>query len=252
MSYKDGDAMIRIAIVDDEKSAIESLMSNLMEIEADLDEKLQIFSYSSGSEFLKNKIRYNIVFLDIEMPGINGIEIAKEIRKNDSNVQIVYVTNYRQYWRNAYQVHAFQYIEKPYDTEIIRQVLMDYFKIINDSVNKTMSFTLDNGRKIMLPINQIIYISCGVKKRQVIVIAENNEYICKGMISDLFLELNDMNFFMPHRSHIINFDHLKYYGKDWKLVMSNDDTIPLAKGKTKEFEKYFARSLHYKVSRCMV
>ncbi len=252
MSDKGGDIMVRIAIVDDEQFAIENLMSNLIEIEADLGEKLQIFSYSNSSEFLRNRIRFNIVFLDIEMPGINGIEIAKEIRKNDSNVQIVYVTNYRQYWRNAYQVHAFQYIEKPYASGAIRQVLVDYFKTINDSANETMSFTLDNGRKIILSINQIIYISCGAKKRQVIVITENDGYICKGIISDLFLELNDINFFMPHRSHIINFDHLKNYGKDLNLVMSNDDIIPLAKGKIKEFEKYFARSLHYKVSRCMV
>lgn len=186
------------------------------------------------------------------MPEINGIEIAKKIRQIDSNVQIVYVTNYRQYWRKAYQVHAFQYIEKPYDIEVIRQVLVDYLKTINDFSNETMSFTLDTGRKIMLPINQIIYISCGAKKRQVIVITENNGYICKGIISDLFLELNDINFFMPHRSHIINFDHLKSYVKDFNLIMSNDDTIPLAKGKIKEFEKYFARSLHYKVNRRML
>ncbi len=252
MSNEDGDIIMRIAIVDDEQLAIESLKSNLIEIETELDEKLQIFSYRNGSEFLKSKIRYNMVFLDIEMPEINGIQIAKEIRKNDSNVQIVYVTYYRQYWRNAYKVHAFQYIEKPYNKKDIRQVLIDYFKTINDSANEIMNFTLDNGRRIMMPIDQIIYISCGSKKRQVIVVTEKGGYICKGIISDLFLELNDINFFMPHRSHIINFNHLKHYRKDLNLVMSNDDTIPLSRGKTEEFEKYFARSLHYKVIRCTV
>lgn len=186
--------MIRIAIVDDEQSAIDDLTEKLLKAGNNLNENLQLFSYKSGKEFLNDDIKHHLVFLDIEMPSINGIEVAKLIRKYDQNIKIVYVTNYHQYWRNAYQVHAFQYIQKPCKTKVIKQILIDYIKMTKDAVNQSVSFKLINGRKIIISYDEIIYISCASQKRHVVIVTESEDYVCKMAISDMLMTLNDLIF----------------------------------------------------------
>ena len=75
------------------------------------------------------------------------------------------------------------------------------------------------------------------------------DHICKGNISDIYDKLNSFDFFMPHRSHIINLSMVKSFKRNDKIVMINEDEIPLSKGNTEEFEKNLAKKMHEKVNR---
>lgn len=101
---------MKIAICDDEKEIRESLRNILEEYREPLE---QIDLYAGGEEFLECGKSYDLLFLDIDMKGINGIETARKIRLKDKKIKIVYVTAYKEYASQAFSVHAFGYLLKP-------------------------------------------------------------------------------------------------------------------------------------------
>lgn len=241
--------MIRIAICDDEIEIVTELSLKIDNIMKNIGEEAKIYQFINSNEMLTSHVKFNLIFLDVEMPNLNGIETAERIRISDPHVQIVYVTNYKDYMKKAYRVHAFDYIQKPIDDESIKIVISDYIKTINlDKVDIVEMISIDQ-EKLLINSNDIIYISCGHKKRTVIVITTAMDHICKGNISDIYDKLNSFDFFMPHRSHIINLSMVKSFKRNDKIVMINEDEIPLSKGNTEDFEKNLAKKMHEKVNR---
>lgn len=240
--------MIRIAICDDEIEIVTELSLKIDDIMSEIGEEVKIYQFTSSNEMLSCHIKFNLIFLDIEMPDLNGIETAEKIRVLDPHVQIVYVTNYRNYMKKAYRVHAFDYIQKPIDDSSIYLVINDYIKTISSDTIDIVELVTVDQEKLLINSNDIVYISCGHKKRTVIVITTESDYVCKGNISDIYNSLNSFDFFMPHRSHIINLSMVKSFKRNDKIVMINEDEIPLSKGNTSDFEKGLAKKMHEKVN----
>lgn len=243
-----GDNMYRIAICDGDEKTVTMISEIVSIVSEKLDEDVQIFTYTDGKEMYNSHIRFNLMFLDVELPGINGIDIARKTRLIDHRVQIVFVTDHQSYWKKAYRVHAFEFIQKPFSIIDIQHVITDYFKMMNNQKSDVLKLKKLNNVELLIPSDEVIYISCGAKKRQVIVITKDNEYVCKGVISEIYCELNNLEFFMPHRSHIINLSNIKSYKRNDKILMINDDEIPLSKGRTSEFEEKYIRLLRDRVS----
>lgn len=240
--------LLRIAVCDDEKLIVDEISQIIDNFTDDNEESIKVYKFNDGYELIKSNIKFNLIFLDIEMPEINGIELAENIRKIDSKVQIVYVTNYQNYMKKAYNVHAFDYIQKPVEREQIHRVLEDYLKIINPKETNVIELTSLDSENLLIDVDMIIDISCGHKKRTVIVITTESEYICKGKISDIYDSLNSFDFFMPHRSHIINLSMVKSFKKKEKVIMVNGDEIPLSKGNNDDFLTALARKMHEKIN----
>lgn len=245
--FKDGDIMYRIAICDGDEKTVNIISEIVSKVSAQLEEKAKIFKYTNGKEMLDSHIRFNLMFLDIDLPGMNGIDIARKIRIIDHRVQIVFVTHHQSYWKKAYRIHAFEYIQKPFRIIDIKHVIIDYFRMMNNQKSDIIKLRKLNNDELLIPSDEVIYISCGAKKRQVIVITKDSEYVCKGVINEIYSELNNFEFFMPHRSHIINLTNIKSYKRS-DILMLNDDEIPLSKGRTNEFEEKFSRMIREKIS----
>ena len=105
---------MRIAVCDDDETAV-SFLREL--IETYPKQKLCADGYSSGEDLLRSGHVYDLIFLDIDMRGIDGIETARRIRVHDRKVKIVYVTSYKEYAGRAFSVHAFGYLLKPVKQE---------------------------------------------------------------------------------------------------------------------------------------
>lgn len=106
--------MIRIAIAEDNKNDLTSLVDSIKYVERKLGFNAIIDHYDTGIKLLAQfDANYDIIFLDIEMPLLNGMELAKKIRKIDKNVMIIFVTNLAQMAVNGYEVEAFDFIVKP-------------------------------------------------------------------------------------------------------------------------------------------
>ena len=94
--------MIRIAVIDDEKEEQERLMGYYQRLREEVHEDLDIHTYLSGDEFLREQdTSFDLICLDIDMDGLDGISTAKEIRKNDEQVIIIFVTQIWRRWQSA-------------------------------------------------------------------------------------------------------------------------------------------------------
>ena len=111
--------MIKIGICDDDKNIIQKIKDYISEYKGD---KCTIESYNSGEELIENKKKFDVIFLDIDMEGIYGIETGKKIRDYDKNVKIIYVTSFTDYVNLAFKVHAFLYLNKPIQKEEIHML----------------------------------------------------------------------------------------------------------------------------------
>lgn len=244
--------MLRIAVCDDEIEIAEELSITIEKVLSEIGEKVKIYTFINSHEMLESHIRFGLIFLDVEMPGLNGIETAQKIREFDSHVQIVYVTNYHNYMKKAYRVHAFDYIQKPIEYENIQTVICDYLKMISLETNDVVEFTTEDSEKILLNANEIITISCGYRRRIVVVVTTESEYVCKGTITDIYETLDNREFFKPHRSYIINMSKVKSFKRNEKIIMKDGDEVPLPKGNTEIFEKRLAQKMHEKVNQGML
>ena len=106
--------MIRIAVIDDEKEEQERLLGYYQRLREEVHEDLDIHTYLSGDAFLSAQdASFDLICLDIDMDGLDGISTAKEIRKNDEQVIIIFVTNMAQFAIRGYMVDALDFIVKP-------------------------------------------------------------------------------------------------------------------------------------------
>lgn len=225
--------MLRIAVCDDEKMTVDKIERFILKYAEENDFHLKIFTFSDGNDLVSSKQKFDLIFLDIQMQFSNGIEIAQKIREIDMSVPIVYITNYSQYWRNAYKVHAFDYISKPFDFIDIKSVMDDFIKSLTESDSKTVSFNTEDG-VIVQNLNEICYFLVKDKKT-VLVGTIYSELIVKEYLSDILKMLPDDSFFQIHRSCIVNLEYVQNIVKEDGAVMKDGTWLPMSIRKRKDF-----------------
>ena len=146
---------MRIAVCDDDETAV-SFLRGL--IESYPKQGLCVDGYSSGEELLGAGRIYDMIFLDIDMKGIDGIETARRIRAHDRKVKIVYVTSYKEYAGRAFSVHAFGYLLKPVKQEKVWKQVEDAMLWQEEEAPdvKQVDFTTAEGL-VRLSVDAIYY-----------------------------------------------------------------------------------------------
>ncbi len=218
---------MRIAVCDDEelfriefKSVLDKVLINA---EYDID------TFSGGSSlyeaFLKNP--FDLVFLDIEMPGIDGITLAKRLRAVSENVQIVFLTSHIEYALEGYEVNALRYLVKPVDMNKLSEVL----KYIQDKKNNSRQIMIkQEGEDIVIDISDIIYMES--MDKNVRIVTSKSEYITRYNISDYEEELKNSGFLRIHRGYLISLSKVKKIVKN-DVVMDGDISLPVSRSNIK-------------------
>ena len=227
---------MKIAVCDDEK-VIRNLIGN--KVKKEYPEADGEF-LSSGEELLLSKTALDILFLDIQMPGRNGIEIARELRKKDKKVIIIFVTAVEDYVFEAFDVNAFNYIVKPFDDVRFRDI---FDKAINecssfgkDEMDTNYVIVSNRGMHTKVRLDDIIYAEVFNRKVVIHKIDEEIEYY--GKMSDLEALANE-NFFRTHRAYLINFKYVEKY--DAKTVYMEKGKALMAKKNYPDFVKKYMR-----------
>ena len=149
---------MRFALVDDKKELRDHVAMLLGEFAAEQRLHYKLDCFASGEDFLNHFTAhsYDIIFMDIFMDGMDGVETAEQIRKFDSHVILIFLTSSQDHMKNAFSCHAFDYVEKPVDLEQITNCLLDALKIIP---NKDQFFSfLYNNLEIRLMCIQKSYV----------------------------------------------------------------------------------------------
>lgn len=228
--------MIKIAVCDDDKIVCEKLYTIIKAWFHNAERTVYLVKFENGVELTKSPICFDIIFLDIEMPGLNGIETAKKLRDWDVNSKIIYVTNYDYYIKSSYKVRIFDYINKPICEKEICDVLVDAIRYLeNASKKQQYVFTTDKGT-VTLDLDAIFYFE--YLSRKAIINTSQGKYTASYTLKELLEKLERYDFNSPHKSFIVNLLHVKVI-KGFDIFMENGEKIPLAQKRAAEFRIKF-------------
>ncbi|MDU1455414.1 MAG: LytTR family DNA-binding domain-containing protein [Paeniclostridium sordellii] len=227
--------MIYIAICDDKINIINKTKKLIQDYDK---EDIDIYVYESGEELINSDKEFHIIFLDIDMKGLDGIETAKKLRKYDKKVKIIYVTNYTDYTYSAFSVHAFGYLVKPLNKKELYNQL-DEALSYTEEISNNLEFITSDG-VIRIDTNSIYYFE--YEQRKVIMKTIDKNYILKKKISEIGKDIQDYGFEMPHKSFVVNLYNIKTI-KGYDVHMMDGSVIPLSQKKSSQFRDSLNRYL---------
>lgn len=150
--------MLRVGIIDDDAGDTERLKAALLRYEKETGEKLDIVCFDDGAKLIGNyKKGLDVLFLDIEMPGVDGMSLATKIREADENVAIIFVTNFSGYAVEGYRVNAMDYFLKPVTYGGVR-FRMEQVRMRAEERLPVIMFTTPGGEIKRMATSRIYYI----------------------------------------------------------------------------------------------
>lgn len=235
---------MKIAIVEDEREHRELIKKYIEDACESKSIRYQIFEFESGEQFLfeNEDIHADVAFLDIQMPGISGVDLARKLRENNNDISIVFATGIDDYIEEGYELEAIHYLKKPIDKNKVSLCI--------DRINKRK----DDNRYILIDTNDG---KCKVNIKNIVsveAVAHNTMLTVNGKEGFQKVEstfsLGEMEqrlssfagFQKTHRSYLVNLTYVKNITKT-DVVMDNGNVIPLSRRMYKEvnesFIKYF-------------
>jgi len=197
---------LKIGICDDQRVQVEILEAYLQQYQG--VHQIEIIKSFDGSHFLEllrtNQI--DIALLDVEMHDLNGIQIGTEIRKHYPETLLIYITGFRDYALEAFQLESFQYLIKPITPEQFYQTVTKAIQRLNERreyLKKTTTFTIRNKNQILgIPLDDIYYFESQRKRIIIVTIQGTYEFIAtlKGIIH----QLRPHGFIRCHHGYIVN------------------------------------------------
>lgn len=216
---------MRVAICDDEKIQLSITKTSVENAYNSLD--LVVDTYTSGIELLNavDVVNYDLIILDIEMPGVNGIDTAKRLRKIEDKTAIVFLTSHVEYALEGYEVNALRYLTKPASTEKLSEIIT----YLLEQKKKDKRILLRNSEDVeMVCVADIYYMEA--QDQMIRVVTDKGEYRNRYNLGDYETELSAYGFFRIHRGYLINLGHvLKMTGRE--IIMEDGAALPISRTK---------------------
>lgn len=223
--------MIRVAIVEDEASYAAQLQEFLRQYEKDNGESFQITVFSDGDEIVhKYKAEYDIILMDVEMKFMDGMSAAEEIRKVDTEVVIIFITNMAQYAIRGYAVDALDYVLKPVSYFAFSERLSRAMGRMKKRENKVVTVNIKGGT-MRLDVANIYYIES--QGHNLIFHTASGIYESSGTMKEIEDKLMDFHFFRGNKGYLINFAHVEGISDGCAVVKG--ESLVLSRARKKEF-----------------
>lgn len=226
--------MIGIAICDDEKYISEKIEKMIKDFFRKKNVEISVVQYSSGEELLKSNKETDILFLDIGMQGMDGIETARRLREQGYNGFLVFITVLKEMVFQSFEVQPFDYLVKPVQEEHFEKTMERLFLSMQDRLSpKKANLLVRKGCESNIISFQDI-ICCEIIDRKVYL------YLVSGEVIDFYERIENLEkkldgrFFRCHRSYLINLNHLKSYRNN-TAYMADGKEIPVSRLRSKEF-----------------
>ena len=227
---------VKIAVCDAEKKIVEQLEKHIRAICPDA----VVCSFASAEELFAYKKTVDILFLDIQMQGVNGMEAAKELRRRGQVNVLIFVTALETYVFQAFDVKAFHYLVKPVDWEKFRKVLQQAMLQCRTDRNQEKEpdyiIVQQQGMHTKVVLDEIIYAE--VFNRKVVLHKMDGDIEYYGKLSELAQRTGD-SFFRTHRAYLVNLKYVETYHAT-EIFLKKGKAL-MAKGNYREFVKSYMR-----------
>lgn len=230
-SWRGGGALIRIAICDDEKHMSDHIRAMASDFFRKKNREIQLRTFSSGEELLSYDGQIDILFLDIQMKGMDGIETARKLRDSKFRGFLIFITVLKEMVFQSFEVQAYDYLVKPVEEKQFEKTMERlYTSMQNASEDSLLVQKGYEGR--IIREEEIVF--CEIIDRKIYLNLASGEVVdYYERIENLETKLGS-HFFRCHRSYLINLKHLKGY-KNGTACMDNGKEVPVSRLRSKEF-----------------
>lgn len=220
--------MLRIAYLEDEAPTVKTLQTYIDRYAQEKNISIQATHYPCAEDFLyQNPKRYDLLFMDIRMGGMTGMEAAEQVRKLDPAVAIIFITSLAQYAVKSYEVEALDFILKPVSYYQFSMKLDRAIRIISRNQDVNFQVTVDRGTMI-LPSRQVMYVE--VSNHDLVYHTEANTYRARGSLAKLEARLQGRPFLRISSSHLINLQYLSGISGS-AVTLSNGESLWISRAK---------------------
>ena len=234
---------MRIAVCEDNNIVAAFMEDYIASMEA---ENIEYEIFTSGDDLIhymeQENVTFNILFMDIEMPGRNGIETSAYVREKDKNALIIFITDHKEYVYEVFDVLPFRFLIKPVTREALNLVMKKVFEHFN--LTKQVFFFKQNKTQLQVAFDEIIYFEGNLRK--VRLVTTGGEYDFYGKISEVVKKLDGNLFLQIHNSYIVNMDQIRKISESVVLLKSGT-TLPISK-KYREYVRQ--KHIQYMAWRC--
>lgn len=224
---------LSVAVCDDMPLECSDIANRIELMLKQMNMEFVIKRFFGGQELLGSEESFDIIFLDIEMPETNGMNLAKELRSKETQSLIIFITAFSQYVFEAYDVEAFHYLVKPIKQEKLKRVLEKAVKKSDNNSEDFLIISTERKTKKLL-LRDILYIES---------VGRIAKIHCKGCVMETYEQigvleekLRDKFFFRCHKSFLVNLAYVDTFNKT-DICMENGDKIMVAKRRLEEFQK---------------
>lgn len=225
---------MRIAVCDDEEKFRDQAREMIDKLAGSLD--VIVDAYSDGRKLLEafDKNPYDVLFLDIEMPAMDGITLAKKLRERSDSIYIVFLTGHVEYALEGYEVNALRYLTKPVQEEKLREVLRF---VMDNSTSKKQLMIREDGEELLLNVADIIYFEA--QNQYIMIYTTEGEHLVRYNIGDFEEQLKSDGFFRIHRGYLISLAKVKKLVKSEVLMetATGEISLPVSRSNVKPLKE---------------
>lgn len=235
--------MLKIAVCDDSRTDMEILESAFDKLR---DYPIEYDVYFSGKELLEYSAlhdeTYHLYIFDIEMPDMNGLELAKEVRERDAKALFVFLTSYTRYVMEVFDVITFDYISKPITVEKLESVLLKAMNYL-DMIRQDFVFQFRKNH-FRISCDDILYFE--KKGRQAVIHTISETYKTNMTTEEIWKQLDEKVFSHIHVSYIVNLGHIRAIEGD-EVVLDNEERFMIARSHKQSLKEKHMEFIRRKV-----
>ena len=229
---------MRIAVIDDQAADRDYIAALVTRWAEDRDTAVTAVPFPSAEAFLfaySEDKDFDILLLDIEMGAINGVELAKTVRKENDALQMIFITGFPDFIAEGYEVSALHYLMKPVDRDKLFSVL-DRAAANLEKAERRLRVTFER-RTDYVPFSKILYLEA--QKQYVRIVTEGEEYRMKASLAETAAQLDEF-FFPCQRSFAVNLQHVARILPD-RVVLKNGAEVPISRGMAEKIGREIIR-----------
>lgn len=225
---------MKILICDDEQVYLDTLTDHVRRYMDSRGIPCDILSLSDPGMVPVNDHRFDLAFLDIQMPGLDGITLAKELKQRNSRLALFFVTNYDEYQDDAMDLQAFRFFEKPFQENRLYAGLDKAMEYIDGACVDIYLYG-DNAQQRVL-IDDILYVTrCN---RKVMLFTRSGEFTARQSFDHWCEQLPSLFFYPVHKSYLVNLHYVDRYSYS-EILLTDGTRIPVAPRRQSAFHKYW-------------
>lgn len=222
---------MRIAVCDDERQYCEQMQLTIEKMYQSLD--VIVDTYQTGRELLHQFAtrKYDVIFLDIEMPGIDGISLARKLREIDEELRLVFLTSHVEYALKGYEVQALRYLTKPVQEDKLKEVLSYVMEQIRNQ--KKIWIKTDAGEE-RVSVSDILYLEA--QNQNILICTAEQSYVVRYNLRDYERELRESGFFRIHRGYLVSLGKITAVRKN-EVTLEGGISLPLSRTRERSLKE---------------